>query len=42
MFAKVSYYSQLQESAIVIPAEARIQSFKELLAPRFRGGDTFY
>jgi len=34
--------SQLQKSEIVIPAEAGIQSFEELLDPRFRGGDTFY
>jgi hypothetical protein len=34
--------SQLQKSEIVIPAKAGIQSFQELLDPRFRGGDTFF
>ena len=38
------YYqqSQLQKSEIVIPAKAGIQSFQELLDPRFRGGDTLF
>ena len=32
----------MQKFEIVIPAEAGIQSFQELLDPRFRAGDTFF
>jgi hypothetical protein len=43
-FERVYFYhlNKLQKTEIVIPAEAGIQSFQELLDHRFRGGDTFY
>ena len=34
--------NQLQNSRKVIPAEAGIQSFQDVLDPRFRGGDNFF